>query len=481
MEKGQSKQIMETEEQNYLKALDKLERFLELNPSLNTLNKIAPIFNKDNSQIGYKVSTLLNGLRDKGTVEQIDNPKHPLIPWYRFNKKRTLIDTKQPQNVIKQEMTEIETGILRHLNKVRSSNNVDHVLADTLKRTEYDIGQAIASLVEKDYIRDDSNTNQKNLGLRAWKITNNGERKVNEMQKITNTEKGEQIRKEKSELFNIYVHTGLFSHTKLGLSIADIKTVLEDIKNGEQNSFIDGETIIFGTLGTLKIFDVSKSKNQSNKGALKNEMEANGAWLKLTGLPLLKYFGIDVTEKFEIRKPSQKKMGVEDKITKEVISQSNNLNSSKIFISHSSLDKTKVGALIDLLEAIGVSHSQIFCSSYEGYGVALGENFLDRLKTELNSEVLVLFILSENFYKSPISLCEMGATWIKTNKHIPILIPPFDFCDVKGVFPITNGMKINDKDKLNSFKETIEKEFNLIPKTFTIWEKKRDTFISSQG
>ena len=133
----------------------------------------------------------------------------------------------------------------------------------------------------------------------------------------------------------------------------------------------------------------------------------------------------------------------------------------KIFISHSSLDSNYVGELINLIEGIGITHNQIFCSSFEGYGVELGEDFLDRLKKELDEDILVFFILTQNFYNSPISLCEMGATWIKTNKHIPILIPPFDFKDVKGVFPVTNGMKINDKNKLNSLKETLENDFSL--------------------
>ena len=58
--------------------------------------------------------------------------------------------------------------------------------------------------------------------------------------------------------------------------------------------------------------------------------------------------------------------------------------------------------LIDLIETIGLKSTQIFCSSFEGYGIDLGENFLDRIKSELNEENLVLFILSENFYSSPV-------------------------------------------------------------------------------
>lgn len=74
-------------------------------------------------------------------------------------------------------------------------------------------------------------------------------------------------------------------------------------------------------------------------------------------------------------------------------------------------------------------------------------------------------------------LCEMGAIWIKTKKHIPILIPPFDYKDIKGVFPSSNGMKINNKNKLNSLKELLEDAFQLTPLRMTIWERRRDKFL----
>lgn len=154
-------------------------------------------------------------------------------------------------------------------------------------------------------------------------------------------------------------------------------------------------------------------------------------------------------------------------------------NERKIFISHSSLDYEVVEQLIELLEGFGTPTDKIFCTSFEGYSIGLGQDFLETIKTELNNEVIVLFVLSSNFYKSPVSLCEMGATWVKTNEHIPILIPPFDFSDIKGVIPNTQGMRINDKTKLNSFKEKIETFLSLTPRNFSAWERKRDNVIDS--
>ncbi|MDE5423863.1 toll/interleukin-1 receptor domain-containing protein [Ancylomarina sp. DW003] len=150
---------------------------------------------------------------------------------------------------------------------------------------------------------------------------------------------------------------------------------------------------------------------------------------------------------------------------------------NKVFISHSTKDKEYVEELIDILETVGLKSTQIFCSSFDGYGIDLGENFLERIKNELNEEVLVLFVLSENFYSSPVCLCEMGATWIKTSEHIPILIPPFNFENIQGVIPLTQGFKINDSLKLNLFKEKLEKVFDIKPIDFTSWERKRDRII----
>lgn len=120
---------------------------------------------------------------------------------------------------------------------------------------------------------------------------------------------------------------------------------------------------------------------------------------------------------------------------------------SKIFISHSSRDILLVEELINMLESMGVQPKQIFCSSFEGYGVELGQDFLQRIKDELNGQILVLFVITNNFYNSPVSLCEMGAAWVKTSKHIPIVVPPLHYGDIKGVIPVTKGLVINEPHK----------------------------------
>lgn len=69
-------------------------------------------------------------------------------------------------------------------------------------------------------------------------------------------------------------------------------------------------------------------------------------------------------------------------------------------------------------------------------------------------------------------------TWIISNIHIPVLIPPFDFNNIGGVIPLTQGFKINEKAKLNSFKGRIEELFNIKNGIdVNTWERKRDRAV----
>jgi hypothetical protein len=153
-------------------------------------------------------------------------------------------------------------------------------------------------------------------------------------------------------------------------------------------------------------------------------------------------------------------------------------NQKKVFISHSSKDKIVVAEIVQLLSIIGVPDKSIFCTSLEGYGITLGEDWLQTLKTEISGDVIVLFVISDNYYKSPVSLCEMGAAWALSKRHIPILIPPMDYNKMDGVIPLTQGFKIGEKHKWTQLKSQLESLFNLTPKVSEIWESRRDEILS---
>lgn len=151
----------------------------------------------------------------------------------------------------------------------------------------------------------------------------------------------------------------------------------------------------------------------------------------------------------------------------------------KIFISHAASDKEIVGELIELLEGMGVASNRIFCSSFEGYGIKLGINWLDAIKQELTDESLVLFVLTTNFYNSHMCQCELGAVWANTLRHIPILVPPLTYKDLEYILRNQQSMVINDENKINSLYEEILEWFDLPTLKINIWKLKSDKFLGN--
>lgn len=162
------------------------------------------------------------------------------------------------------------------------------------------------------------------------------------------------------------------------------------------------------------------------------------------------------------------------------------LKAPKVFISHSSKDEHYVSALVELLEDIGLKGSQLFCSSIPGYGIPLDQDIYEYLKTQYKQYNLhIIFILSNNYYQSAASLNEMGAAWILHNEYTSILLPGFDFKEIKGAInPRKVALKLDGdlsdvKEKLGQLKDSLIKEFSLEPIPDSRWEKKRDDFISA--
>lgn len=159
----------------------------------------------------------------------------------------------------------------------------------------------------------------------------------------------------------------------------------------------------------------------------------------------------------------------------------------EIFISHSEKDREIVKNFISLLHNIGLPKSikdiegNIFCSSCNGYLIPLGENNIEYIKQQLTStdNILAIVMYSKNYMNSASCLNEAGAIWIHNIQYRPIILPDFSFEEIKGFLnPNITGFKINDKFKINEFKEFIIKSFNLPEVNYNIWEQDRDKFLT---
>lgn len=166
------------------------------------------------------------------------------------------------------------------------------------------------------------------------------------------------------------------------------------------------------------------------------------------------------------------------------ISDGNDLNKNrKIFISHCSKNKIITHKFVELLKSIGINNNQLYYSSYEENGADYLENCLDSIKNEFEkNQLIVIFMISREFYNSNVCLAEMGATWVMNEKYIPIILPPLGYSDIKGVVdPMQNSIMMLDADidtKLDKLKDTLEKFISIEKKIeLSEWTRKKKTFI----
>jgi hypothetical protein len=163
--------------------------------------------------------------------------------------------------------------------------------------------------------------------------------------------------------------------------------------------------------------------------------------------------------------------------------EENSTKRVKIFISHSSNDVEIVSKFVDLLADMGLTNKDLFCSSIPDYGIPLNEDIYDYLESLFNEyDIYVIFMLSQNYYNSPACLNEMGAAWVLKSNYTSILLPGFDYKEIKGsVNPDKIGFKLDDEDDF--LKRRLEELiFILAKKTgksipMIRWEKKRNSFI----
>jgi len=147
-------------------------------------------------------------------------------------------------------------------------------------------------------------------------------------------------------------------------------------------------------------------------------------------------------------------------------------NQMKIFISHSSYNKNYGELLVELLRGLGVKENEIIFTSNVAYGIPVGKNIFQWLKSQIEEKPFVIYLLSKQYYDSIACLNEMGAAWIIENSHAAIFTPDFDLSSKEfqsGALDSREiGFFINDEERILSFIDLLSNDFDLTSNSLII-------------
>jgi hypothetical protein len=149
------------------------------------------------------------------------------------------------------------------------------------------------------------------------------------------------------------------------------------------------------------------------------------------------------------------------------IESSKNEDVPIIFLSHSSSDKKFGDALRNFIVSLGVKDTQLIYTSHSLHKVPLGTNFLDYIRDNLQRNIFMIILWSNEYLESVACLTEMGAAWVLRRDYTHIFVPTFNFKNPKFhdcvIDTKKNGIKLDDNCKAGmiELKNKLEKIFNL--------------------
>ena len=153
-------------------------------------------------------------------------------------------------------------------------------------------------------------------------------------------------------------------------------------------------------------------------------------------------------------------------------------NAKKIFISHSSKDKTIMEKFSDyiLQLGIGLSNEDIFCTSIEEMGIRNGEDIRRHIKENVLGADFSFLMISKNYKDSEICLNEMGAVWAADNHVRYYLLPDVDFKEIGWLCDTNKADKLGSSVVLDALEEELTGFYGL-PHKGGIWSRQRQNFV----
>lgn len=154
-------------------------------------------------------------------------------------------------------------------------------------------------------------------------------------------------------------------------------------------------------------------------------------------------------------------------------------SAKKIFISHSSKDKTIVEAFTNLLRlGANISHDDIFCTSIEEMKIKNGEDIRLHIQNNVNFADFAILLISPNYKQSEICLNEMGAVWAVDKKVRTYVLSGLQESEVGWLIDTKAAEKINDPVALAALYDEFVKFYKLTGNT-QLWTAQAEKFLTT--
>ena len=138
------------------------------------------------------------------------------------------------------------------------------------------------------------------------------------------------------------------------------------------------------------------------------------------------------------------------------------LTGIKIFISHSSKDRSLAEGLIGVIEAgLEAPHGTIRCTSVPGYALEGGDNTPEVLRADIQACGVLIGILTSSSLDSNWVLLELGGAWVLEKRVIPLIGPGASFEKLPGRFGNVHALRLSDESAIMGLIETLAKHAEL--------------------
>lgn len=99
---------------------------------------------------------------------------------------------------------------------------------------------------------------------------------------------------------------------------------------------------------------------------------------------------------------------------------------ARVFISSSTRNQELAECFIEFIRlGMGVPKSDIFCTAFPE-ALPTGENFIEKIRTELESCDAVISLITEEYLRSTFCIVEMGIAWGMRKCYFPLLFVPYE-------------------------------------------------------